>query len=159
DVLAAIASPWGTEMVTTSASGVTSRTAARIIRCGTGLIAGAPTGSPRPGLVTVPTPSPPRNSVRRVLAGAQSTAAVTWAPWVQSGSSPASFTTAQRCGTAGSTSSTGNVTRRPPGSPTSTTRGGAPSTSHETAALAAALAHVPVVQPVRRPVALLVLTG
>src|SRR5438067_11944193 len=32
---------------------------------GTGLMAGAPTGRPRPGLVTVPTPTPARRSEER----------------------------------------------------------------------------------------------
>jgi len=92
-VSAAIASPSGTEKVTTTDSGPTSPSAARIIRLGTGLIARAPSASPSPGLVMVPTPSPARRMLSS-LASAQSTSAVMRAPSVQSGSSPASFTTA-----------------------------------------------------------------
>ena len=74
------------------------------------------------------------------------------APWVQSGSSPASLTTAHRW------AGPDRVGHReahplPPGSSTSTVARMAPLTSHVTAALAAAAAQVPVVQPVRRPVA------
>ena len=56
DVRAAMASPPGTETVSATGRSVTSPTAARIMRAGTGLMAGAPTGRPRPGRVTVPTP-------------------------------------------------------------------------------------------------------
>ena len=58
DVRAAMASPPGTETVSATGRPVTSATAARIMRAGTGLMAGAPTGRPRPGRVTVPTPGP-----------------------------------------------------------------------------------------------------
>ena len=47
DVFAAMASPPGTENVTTSGRSVTSASAARIMRAGTGLMAGAPTGEAR----------------------------------------------------------------------------------------------------------------
>ncbi len=69
-VFSAIASPPGTANVAISGRSVTSPTAARIIARGTGLIAGAPTASPMPGLVIVPTPAPARSSVE-VLAGAR----------------------------------------------------------------------------------------
>ena len=129
---------------------VTSAMAARIIRRGTGLMAGAPTGRPRPGLVTVPTPTPARSSVLATLGDAHSAVAVTRAPSVQSGSSPASLTTTQRLGLS-CAASTGNVTRLPLGRRTSTSFGGAPCTRPMTAALAAAEAQVPVVHPVRSP--------
>ena len=67
------------------------RRSSRIICRGTGLMAGPPTSSPSPGLVTTPTPTPPSScspgSVR------QRTVAVRCAPCVTSGSSPASLTT------------------------------------------------------------------
>ena len=124
------------------------------MRRGTSVIAGPPTGMPRPGLVTVPMPGPARSSTFGCPAApaAHSTVAVMRAPWVQSGSSPASFTTTHRLGASASIgASTGNVTRRPSGRGTSTSVGAPPVTRPMRAALAAALAHVPVVQPVRRP--------
>ncbi len=69
-----------------------SPTASRIIRRGTGLMAGSPTGTGRPGSVTVPTPGPARNSTPEPRAPCR-TVARTSAPWVTSGSSPASLTT------------------------------------------------------------------
>ena len=56
-------SPSGTLMTTRTgrvAHGVV--TARRIICRGTGLIAGPPTSSPSPGLVTTPTPTPPSSA-------------------------------------------------------------------------------------------------
>ena len=77
------------------------------------------------------------------------------APSVQSGSSPASFTTMAVAGPSGSGSgpapSTANSTRRPLGRATSTFSGMTPVTSPIVAALAAADADVPVVHPVRSP--------
>ena len=69
-----------------------SPTASRIMRRGTGLMAGSPTGTGRPGSVTVPTPGPARNSTPEPRAPYR-TVARTSAPWVTSGSSPASLTT------------------------------------------------------------------
>src|SRR6266516_5547962 len=134
-----------------------SPTAAVICWRGTGLIAGPSTGKPRPGRVTVPTPSPPS---RRTPGPASSvTLAVRWAPWVTSGSSPASLTTiasAQRPSAPGPGArvqrSTAKATRRPVrGRPTSTWVWGSPLSSAAVAALAAAAAQVPVVHPGRRP--------
>src|SRR5437763_1002593 len=76
-VLAAMASPSGTENVTRTGRSVTSARAAPIIRRGTGLMAGSPTASPSPGLVIVPTPGPAAELVREtrgveVAAGAVS---------------------------------------------------------------------------------------
>jgi hypothetical protein len=67
-------------------------TASRIIRRGTGLIAGSPTASGSPALVTVPTPGPAAN-VTPDPAGPGRTVERTSAPCVTSGSSPASLTT------------------------------------------------------------------
>src|SRR6266536_19373 len=165
-VLRAIRSPSGTLITTRMPrSPTTSVTAWVIIARGTGLIAGPPTGSPSPGLVTTPTPTPPASSTPG--AARQETVAVRCAPCVTSGSSPASLTTTARAtdpGRAGSAAagpepsrsgtisarSTAKVTRRPEGRPTSTHRGGGgPCASSWAAALAAAEAQVPVVQPVR----------
>src|SRR5215210_2796512 len=113
-------------------------------------MAGAPTGSPSPGLVTTPTPSPrsrsnpcsPRHEMR----------AVRCAPSVTSGSSPASLmTTASAHESPSSQRSTSNSTRRSrpfPGSFMSTRSCFRPLWSAQAAALAAAAAQAPVVQPV-----------
>jgi hypothetical protein len=97
DVLAAMSSPPGTDRTTSTARPVTSPTDARIMRAGTRLTAGAPTGRPNPGRVTVPTPGPARMATPALVpVGAHRTSAVTWARSVTSGSSPASLTTATR---------------------------------------------------------------
>src|SRR5215204_2650479 len=54
-------------------------------------MAGPPTGSPSPGLVTLPTPSPRSSS--SPCCSSHETRAVRWAPSVTSGSSPASLMT------------------------------------------------------------------
>ncbi len=95
-VRSAIFSPPGIDSSTTASplppqSAATSAIAVRIISRGTGLIAGSPGGSGRPGRVTVPTPSPARKMTP--LPGApRRTVARTSAPCVTSGSSPASLT-------------------------------------------------------------------
>src|SRR5918911_965912 len=120
------------------------------MRRGTSFIAGPPTGSPSPGLVTTPTPSPRSSSIPGSFF--HETRAVRCAPWVTSGSSPASLTTtasAQEPPT--SHRSTSNSTRRSSpflGSFTFTVSCGSPVSSALAAALAAAAAQVPVVQPV-----------
>src|SRR3712207_6257596 len=120
------------------------------MRRGTSFIAGAPTGSPKPGLVTTPTPSPRSSSIPR--SPRHETRAVRCAPCVTSGSSPASLTTtasAQEPPT--SHRSTSNSTRRSSlflGNFTSTLCCSSPVSSALAAALAAAAAQVPVVQPV-----------
>src|SRR5918999_57611 len=120
------------------------------MRRGTSFIAGAPTGSPRPGFVTTPTPSPRSRS--NPLSSLHETRAVRCAPWVTSGSSPASLTTtASAQDPPTSQRSTSKETRRSSpflGSLTSTLSCGSPVSSAAAAALAAAAAHVPVVQPV-----------
>ncbi len=93
-VLRAIRSPPGTEITTRTpeaARSTASPTACVIIARGTGLIAGAPSSRPRPGLVTTPTPTPPSSSIP--AGSRQLTVAVRCAPCVTSGSSPASLTT------------------------------------------------------------------
>ena len=125
-----------------------SPTAWVIIARGTGLMAGPPSSSPRPGLVTMPTPTPPSSS--RPGSPRQRTVAVSRAPWVTSGSSPASLTTTAIAWLSLRVhSSTGKLTRWPDGRPTSTVWGISPVSSAVVAALAAADAQVPVVQPVR----------
>src|SRR5918998_2616721 len=120
------------------------------MRRGTSFIAGPPTGSPRPGLVTTPTPSPLSSSSPR--SSLHETRAVRCAPCVTSGSSPASLTTtasAQERPT--SHRSTLKEMRRSspiPGSFKSTVSCGSPVRRAFAAALAAAAAQVPVVQPV-----------
>ena len=67
----------------------------RIIRRGTGLMAGSPTATANPGLVTRPTPSPPRRMISSSPPGdsRRQTRAPISAPLVTSGSSPASLIT------------------------------------------------------------------
>src|ERR671910_2140936 len=115
-------------------------------------MAGPPTGSPSPGLVTMPTPSP--GPARRPASPRHETRAVRWAPSVTSGSSPASLiTTASAHESLRSHRSTSNSTcrfRPFPGNFTSTRVCGRPLASALAAALAAAAAQVPVVHPVLR---------
>ncbi|CAM5741370.1 hypothetical protein SHIRM173S_08743 [Streptomyces hirsutus] len=92
----AISSPSSTETVISTSPlppyrPATRATWSRIICRGTGLTAGSPTGSGRPGRVTVPTPGPARNTTP-APAGSRRTVARTSAPCVTSGSSPASLT-------------------------------------------------------------------
>src|SRR5215211_892534 len=113
-------------------------------------MAGPPTGSPSPGLVTTPTPSPRSSSSPRC--SRHETRAVRRAPSVTSGSSPASLmTTASAHEPPRSHRSTSNSTRRSGpflGNFTSTRSCVWPLTSARAAAFAAAAAQVPVVQPV-----------
>src|SRR5215213_2256447 len=120
------------------------------MRLGTSFMAGPPTGSPSPGLVTTPTPSPLSSSSPG--SSRHETRAVRCAPSVTSGSSPASLTTTASAQEPPSSHlATSNSTRRSPplpGSFTSTRACGSPLTSVFVAALAAAAAQAPVVQPV-----------
>src|ERR687890_418956 len=152
-VFSAIFSPPGTLMRTRTPRWSGSRTSSteyEIIRRGTAFMAGPPTGSPSPGLVTRPTPSPRSSSSPG--SSRHETRAVRWAPSVTSGSSPASLmTTASAHEGPRSHRSRSNATRRCrpfPGSFTSTRACGSPLASARAAALAAAAAQVPVVQPV-----------
>src|SRR5215218_8371726 len=139
-VFSAIFSPPGTLMTTRTPRWSGSRTSSteyEIIRCGTAFMAGPPTGSPSPGLVTMPTPSPRSRS--SPCSSRHETRAVRWAPSVTSGSSPASLiTTASAHESLRSHRSTSNSTRVC----------GRPLASALAAALAAAAAQVPVVHPV-----------
>src|SRR5215218_79485 len=152
-VFSAISSPPGTLMTTRtprSCGSITSSMEYEIMRRGTSFMAGPPTRSPSPGLVTMPTPSPRSRTSPR--SSRHETRAVRWAPSVTSGSSPASLmTTASAHEAPRSHRSTSNSTRRSlpfPGSFTSTRACGSLLTSAQAAALAAAAAQVPVVHPV-----------
>src|SRR5919199_2539041 len=120
------------------------------MRLGTSFIAGPPTGSPSPGLVTTPTPSPPSSTSPGF--SRHEARAVRCAPWVTSGSSPASLTTtASAHEPSTSQRSRWKKTRRSLpflGSFTLTFCCGSPVMRALAAALAAAAAQVPVVQPV-----------
>ena len=151
-VLRAIFSPSGTEMIIWIprwARSMTSPTDWVIIARGTGLMAGPPSSRPRPGLVTTPTPTPPSSSIPG--SSRQRTVAVSRAPCVTSGSSPASLTTTASAVSSGVRVqvSTGNRTRWPDGRPICTVCWISPVCSAVVAAFAAAAAQVPVVQPVR----------
>ena len=157
--------PFGTDIVTVIAgvirgrlvprlrlSSTASLTASSIIRLGTGLIAGSPTGRARPGLVTTPTPSPPLIVIVRGLPDSSIvTSARISALLVTSGSSPASFMVdAEAClipsmSTRHSIERTANLTLEPSGKGISMLSGPACDTSANVAALAAAAAHAPVV--------------
>src|SRR5215212_5951228 len=148
-VFSAIFSPPGTLMTTRTPRWSGSRTSSteyEIIRCGTAFMAGPPTGSPSPGLVTMPTPSPRSSS--SPCSSLHETRAVT------SGASASSMiTTASAHEALRSHRSTSNWTRRSrplPGSFTSTRVCGRPLASPLAAAFAAAAAQVPVVHPVLR---------
>ena len=151
-VRSAIFSPPGTEISTTASAPAPSRAAtssrlARIIARGAGLIAGSPTGSGRPGRVTVPTPSPALK-LTPAPGGARRTVATISAPWVTSGSSPASLTMPARAKSAPSSwVARANSGLRPFGSATGTGSGNRPVRSASKAARAAPLAQAPVVQP------------
>ena len=95
-VLAASSAPPGMEISTETSPGApnspaSTATVSSIMRRGAGLMAGSPTASGRPARVTVPTPSPAAKRTP-LPAGPGRTVATTSAPWVTSGSSPASFT-------------------------------------------------------------------
>ena len=96
-VLAASASPPGmaisisTSPASPCAAPISAMPSRSICR-GTGLMAGSPGGTGKPGRVTVPTPSPARK-MTPLPGAARRTVARISAPWVTSGSSPASLTT------------------------------------------------------------------
>ena len=154
-VFAASASPPGMAISTSAsaaqpAAAATSAMASRIMRRGTGLIAGSPGGTGRPGRVTVPTPSPARNVTPAPGAPARTVARMS-APCVTSGSSPASLITpAVAEPSSCRVNASAKLGRSPRGSVTSTGSGNSPVTSAANAAFAAAAAQVPVVQPRRK---------
>ena len=169
-VFSAVFSPPGTKIrISTGrsspASSKTSVTAASIILRGTELMAAAPTGWSRPAFVTRPTPSPPSMITRRSRAEAVpvpwsasrafpafSGRNLAWAkirrPSVTSGSSPASFFTAQEAAPFPAFFSiSGTRTIWPAGVMSSAVSGHMPETRKETAPWAARAAQVPVVYP------------
>ena len=126
-----------------------SATTSRIIWRGTGLMAGSPGGIGNPALVTIPTPSPAENMMPEPGSNG-TTWAITVAPWVQSGSSPASLTIPANAPESLSDSKqSGKWGVSPLGRDMLTGSGNSPVTSAVSAALVAAVAHAPVVQPRR----------
>src|SRR3990167_3811058 len=144
-VFFAISSPPGTEITTRKPFGATMLAAVRrassmacaIICRGTGLMAGAPTSRPSPGLVTRPTPAPP--SIKIPAHSFRFTVEMMCARWVQSGSSPASFTTSASADPPRTSHrTTANVTFFPMGSVISTLDTGFPASIASVAAFVAA---------------------
>ena len=146
NVCRAIFSPSGTAIVTSkgvSQSAVSSRV---IISRGVRLMAGPPISRPRPGNVTRPTPSPCKKRIPSPSSSRSATVAQILQPFVTSGSSPASLITAAvasrspRC-----VSATGSVITSPSGRAYDTSLCSSPVSNAISAALAAAVAHDPVV--------------
>src|SRR5262249_21865341 len=128
----------------------TSAIAAHIIWRGTGLIAGSPGGTGSPGSVTVPTPGPALNLTPLPVIPFRIVAS-TSAPWVTSGSSPASLITpAVAVLPPIRVTARANATSWPPGSVIWTGSGNSPVSSAAYADLVAAAAQAPVVQPRRK---------
>src|SRR5574344_1070302 len=156
-VFLAISTPCGTDKVMaspacSSSAPAAARTLLSMLRRGTGLMAGPPTSSPSPAMVTVPMPKPPRRHTTPGWPGRVHTSAVRWALSVQSGSSPASLMTmAWAVVPSQRPSWTAKRTASPLGSRQSTASGTVPCTRPCTAAAAAAAEHAPVVNPVRVP--------
>lgn len=138
-----------------------------IICRGVVLMAGPPTSSPNPGRVTVPTPCPPWICITCCRSPpvcsffseiSMDTVATMGSPFVTSGSSPPSLITVQETSMRRSvnepvTEWTGTAIFSPLGSKTETSFilfPGMGDRSLRRAALAAAVAHVPVVSPLRR---------
>jgi hypothetical protein len=145
-VRSAIFAPPGMEIsisksAVSPASAASSVTASVIILRGTGLIAGSPIATGRPGKVTVPTPSPAVN-VTPAPAAPRRTLAIIRAPWVTSGSSPASLTMPANAKSGPSSSRASAKAGRSPR--------GRPVRSAVAAARVAAVAQAPVVQPRRK---------
>jgi hypothetical protein len=117
-----------------------------------GFIAGSPTPIGKPTLVTVPTPLPDRKLIAEELLSIEIVTTIR-APWVTSGSSPASFITAAIALVSASLSfAKEKETLCPFGKVISTGSGNCPVIKAVKAALAAAVAHAPVVQPLRREI-------
>ena len=154
-VFRASASPPGMLTVTSTSTSPPAASNARlsaIMARGPGLMAGSPGGSGRPGLVTVPTPTPARK--RNPLPGGSGRRVTTIsAPWVTSGSSPASLMTeavALPPSSARAWRLRAKAGVSPRGSTISTGSGKAPVRRAVRQARAAAVAQAPVVQPLRR---------
>ena len=126
------------------------RMASVMISRGRGLIAGSPGATGSPALVTVPTPSPARKRTPLPALPAV-TATTTSAPWVTSGSSPASLITEARASPVSRwCDASGNPASLPPGRVIVTGSGNVPVISASYAAAAAAAAQAPVVHPLRK---------
>ena len=160
NVRAANSFPPGTEIVTTTSFILPDRPFSSSIvvnspvirRRGVALMAGPPISRPRPGSVTVPTPSPARNRKAGVgdCPACNSIRAITEQPFVTSGSSPESFITVHRAAlSAHSVAATGSMIFSPEGSVMQLTICSVWFRRATKAALAAAVAHVPVVKPLR----------
>ena len=158
-VLRATASPPGIEISTSMSVAppsdeAASATASRIILRGAGLIAGSPGGIGSPARVTVPTPTPARKTMPPP-AGPGRTVETISRPLVTSGSSPASLTTPARAPSAvWSWQASAKATRAPRGNRMSIGSGNSPVIQPIKAALVAAVAQAPVVQPRRSSPAL-----
>ena len=141
--------PPGMETITSAppaapAASSSACTASAIIRRGTRLMAAAPTGWSRPGLVTRPTPSPP--SMHTPGAPVRRTDAHTSIPSVTSASSPASLRTAQRAVPSAASRAAGSTsTGQPLGVRRHSKAGRCPVSSSLAAPAAANAAQVPVV--------------
>ena len=153
-VRAASTSPPGIASVTSRSPASPRSRAISATRCpislrGPGLIAGSPTDRGNPGRVTTPTPSPAMNSTPEPASPRQTEARIR-APSVTSGSSPASLITAAVArGGRNDRSARSNTGRSPRGNRIDTGSGKRPVRSAMYAALVAAAAQAPVVQPRR----------
>ena len=130
-----------------------------IIFLGTGLMAGSPMPNTKPLFVTVPTPGPALNTTPGCLINANSTN--TQAPWVTSGSSPASLIVEvfTRSGPTAWYASSVKLTCLPRGKVTSTCLGCLPASRLCEAATQQAVAQVPVVNPLRSACLVSLLSG
>ena len=150
-VFFASSTPAGMEMVITapkSALPVISSTTRRMSSRGPLLMEGSPTGRLMPRFVTVPTPSPARNSMQDISFRNVSVVN-TDAPFVMSGSSPENFTTSARMPSGvSSTAFTGIVSGVPSSAMSSTSCQSSPA-RNKNAAFTPAAAHAPVVYPLR----------
>jgi hypothetical protein len=145
-VFAASRSPSGMAIsISTSWGPPSSLMTWRIMARGAGLMAGSPGGNGRPARVIVPTPGP---ALKRMPSPPGRTVAMTVQPWVTSGSSPASLTIPARAQPAPrSASASGKCGTSPFGRVMLTGSGKRPVSNAAQAALVAAVAHAPVVQP------------
>ncbi len=144
-VFSASASPPGIEISISTSRPPSSAMTRSIICRGTGLIAGSPGAIGNPALVTMPTPGPARKVTPRPPSR---TVATIIAPWVTSGSSPASLTIpALAQPSPVSSSASGKAGVSPLGRVMVTGSGNSPVRNAANAAFTAAVAHAPVVQP------------
>src|SRR5271169_48548 len=158
-VLPATTSPPGIDISTATSVAqpndeAASAIASRIIWRGAGLIAGSPGGIGRPARVTVPTPGPARNTMPLPTELGRTVETIS-SPLVTSGSSPASLTTPTRAPSRRRRwRASAKPTLLPRGRTISTGSGNSPVFQPIKAALVAAVAQAPVVQPRRSSPAL-----